>query len=139
MLLKEGQVCNHIYFIEKGFLRSYYINNDKEITGWFMKENDIIISVNIFFKRKPSYEWIQTIEESTLHYIHYDELQKIYKEFIEFNIVGRILTEIYYTLSEERLYAMRSHTAEECLQFLQDKHVSGKPHTYNHPGPYCMC
>ena len=60
-------------------MRSYYINHDKEITGWFMKENDIIISVNSFFKREPSYEYIQTIEESILHYIHYDELQNIYK------------------------------------------------------------
>ena len=122
LLLKQGQVSNYIYFIEKGFLRSYYINDDKEITGWFMKENDIIISVNSFFKRTPSYEWIQTIEESTLHYIHYDELQNIYKEFIEFNIAGRVITEMYYTLSEERLYGMRSHTAEERLQFLLDKH-----------------
>ncbi len=87
-----------------------------------MKENDIIISVNSFFNRTPGYEWIQTIEESTVHYIHHDELQKIYKEFIEFNIVGRILTETYYTLSEERLYAMRSHTAQERLLFLVDKH-----------------
>lgn len=121
-LLKEGQVSNYIYFIEKGFLRSYYINNSKEITGWFMKENDIIISVNSFYKREPSYEWIQTIEESTLHYIHYDELQKIYKDFIEFNIAGRVLTEIYYVLSEERLYGMRSHTAEERFKFLLEKH-----------------
>jgi CRP-like cAMP-binding protein len=122
LLLKEGQVCNYIYFIEKGFLRSYYINHDKEITGWFMKENDIIVSVNSFFKRIVSYENIQTIEESTLHYIHYNELQNIYKDFIEFNIVGRVLAEMYYVLSEERLYGMRSHTAEERLQFLLDKH-----------------
>ena len=122
LILKEGQVCNYIYFIEKGFLRSYYINEDKEITAWFMKEGDIIVSVNSFFKREASYEYIQAIANSTLHYIHYDELQNIYKEFIEFNIVGRVLAEKYYTLSEERLYAMRSHTAEERFNYLLQKH-----------------
>lgn len=122
VVLRSGQVCDYIYFIEQGYLRSYYLKDDKEITAWFMKENDIIISVNSFFKREPSYEYIQTIEDSTLHYIHYDELQKIYKEFIEFNIVGRVLTEMYYTLSEERLYGMRSQTAEERFAFLLDKH-----------------
>ncbi len=122
VLLKEGQVCDYIYFIEQGYLRSYYLKEDKEITAWFMKENDIIISVNSFFKREPSYEYIQTIEDSRLHYIHYDELQKIYKDFVEFNIVGRVLTEMYYTLSEERLYGMRSQTAEERFAFLLDKH-----------------
>ena len=122
ILLKEGQVCNYIYFIEQGFLRSYYVNEGKEITGWFMKENDIIVSVNSFFKRLPSYENIQAIENSTLHYVHFDELQNIYKDFIEFNIIGRVLAEMYYTLSEERLYGMRSHTAEERFNFLLDKH-----------------
>jgi hypothetical protein len=87
-----------------------------------MKENDVIVSVNSFFKRVQSYENIQTIEESTLHYIHYDELQNIYRDFIEFNIVGRVLAEMYYVLSEERLYGIRSHTAEERFDFLLDKH-----------------
>lgn len=133
LVLREGQVCNYIYFIENGFLRSYYLKDGKEITAWFMKENDIIISVNSFFKREPGYEYIQTIEDSTLHYIHYDELQKIYKDFVEFNIVGRVLTEMYYTLSEERLYGMRSQTAEERFAFLLDKHpeiIQRTPRSY---------
>ena len=121
-LLKEGQVSNYIYFIEKGFIRSYYINNGKEITAWFMGENDFIISVNSFYKREPSYEYIQAIEDSTVHYIHYDELEKLYKDFIEFNIIGRVLTTHYYMLSEERVHNMRWQTAEDKYNFLLTKH-----------------
>lgn len=121
-LLKEGQISDHIYFIEKGFIRSCYIKDDKEITSWFMGENDFIISVNSFFLRKPSYENIQAIDNSIVHFIQYDQLEKLYEEFPEFNIVGRKLTTHYYILSEERVYSMRKQTAEERYKFLLDKH-----------------
>lgn len=122
LLLKEGQVCNHVYFIEKGFIRSFYLKNTKEITSWFMKENDVIIAVNSFYKRYPSYEFIQTLEESTLYYVSYDELESLYKDFMEFNVIGRILTEKYYALSEERLYSMRKQTADARFRFLLKNH-----------------
>jgi CRP-like cAMP-binding protein len=102
LLLKKGQVCNNIYFIEKGFVRSYRVKQNREITSWFMKENDVIISVSSFFKREPSLEYLQVLEDSMLCSIHYDQLQSLYREFPEFNIAGRILVERYYVLSEER-------------------------------------
>ncbi len=32
-LLRENQVCNHIYFIQKGLLRSFLVKDGKEITS----------------------------------------------------------------------------------------------------------
>jgi CRP/FNR family transcriptional regulator, anaerobic regulatory protein len=121
-LLKEDNVCNYIYFIEKGLVRSYYLKDGNEICSWFMKEGDVIISVASFFSRKPSYESLQALEDTTVHFIHFDELQEIYKEFIEFNIVGRVLTEKYYQLSEERLFSLRHQTAAERLNYLNAHH-----------------
>lgn len=119
-LLKEGQVCNHIYFIAKGLVRSYHLKGDKEVTNWFMKESDLIISVSSFYKRVPSKEYVHLLEDCTLLSIHYDELQQLYKDFVEFNIVGRVLTEKYYILSEERLAAIRLQKAEDRLHFISE-------------------
>jgi CRP-like cAMP-binding protein len=58
-LLKEGQTCNYIYFIQQGLVRSYYTKDGNEICSWFMKEGDVIISVDSFYNRKPSYEFIE--------------------------------------------------------------------------------
>ncbi|MER3464560.1 MAG: hypothetical protein C4329_09310 [Chitinophagaceae bacterium] len=49
IILKAGQVCKNIYFIESGFVRSFYKKDSEEVTTWFMKENDVIISVKSFF------------------------------------------------------------------------------------------
>ncbi len=105
--LKQGQICRNIGFVEKGLLRCFYERHEKEVCSWFMKEGDVIISVESFFKQVTSYENIQALEDCSIHYIGYDELQYIYHHFSEFNYIGRILTERYYTQSEQRLYAIR--------------------------------
>lgn len=119
-LLKAGHICSHICFIQSGLLKCFHIQHNTEVCSWFMKEGDVIISVESFFMQRPSYEAIQAIEDCELHYISYDELQFIYRHFPEFNFIGRVLTEKYYTLSEQRLYSMRMQRASERYQYLLD-------------------
>ncbi len=112
-ILKHGHICSNIYFIQKGLVRCFYEKGDKEISSWFMNEGDVIISVQSFFNQSISYESIQALEDSILHYISYRDLQYSYENFPEFNFIGRVLTEKYYKLSEERLYAIRMKRAAE--------------------------
>src|SRR4051812_25187803 len=103
LILKQGTICNHLFFVTKGLLRAYYDKDDEEITSWFMMENDFIVSVLSFFNNIPSYEAIQALEDCELMYIHRDDLLDLYANSLEFNIIGRKLTEYYYCRSEERL------------------------------------
>ncbi|HLY68736.1 MAG TPA: Crp/Fnr family transcriptional regulator [Puia sp.] len=119
-LLKAGHVCRHIWFVKKGLLRCFYITHDAEVCSWFMKEGDVIISIESFFRQTPSYETIQALEDCELFYIDYDELQRMYREFPEFNVPGRVLTEKYYCQSEQRLYSMRMQRAPERYAYLQE-------------------
>jgi len=117
-ILKQGRICYNIYFVKKGLLRCYYIKDDKEINSWFMKETDIIFSVESFLNQVPSRENIQALEDSTLYFIEYEELQYLYHHCPEFNFVGRVLTEKYYQLSEQRLYSLRMQRAIERYNFI---------------------
>ena len=121
-LLKKGHVSKDICFINKGLLRCFYIFDDKEVSSWFMKEGDVIVSVESFFKQVESHESIQALEDCVLYYITYDELQFIYRNFQEFNFVGRVLTEKYYALSEQRLYAMRMQSGIDRYTYLMERH-----------------
>ncbi|MES1226142.1 MAG: Crp/Fnr family transcriptional regulator [Bacteroidota bacterium] len=118
LLLKAGHICRHIYFIQKGLVRCYYIKDNAEVCSWFMKEGDVIVSVRSFFSQAESYEWIETLEPCELHYISYEELEFIYKQFPEFNYTGRAILQRYYSLSEERLFSMRLQRAAERYQYL---------------------
>ncbi|MFD2570133.1 Crp/Fnr family transcriptional regulator [Spirosoma soli] len=117
-LLQPGQVSDRIYFVEQGVVRGYYIKqglqgDGREVTSWFMREGDFIISIISFYTRQPAREYIELLEDSIVWSISYDQLQQLYRDFPEFNAVGRMLTEKYYALSELRTQNLRMQTAPE--------------------------
>lgn len=113
ILLREGQVCDTLYFIEEGLARAFYFREGEEVTTWFMQENDMIISVYSFYSQKPGYENMQLLEDSTLIALKHSSLQRLYQKHPQFNFIGRVLTEHYYTLSEERTVSLRKDTARQ--------------------------
>jgi CRP/FNR family transcriptional regulator, anaerobic regulatory protein len=132
-LLKAGHISRHIYFIEKGLVRCYYMLGDREISAWFMKEGDVVISVSSFLGQLKSAESIQALEQTTVQYISYDELQQLYLEFESFNVHGRKVLEHYYVLSEQRAISMRSLKAKEryaCLLEQQPQMLQRVPRKY---------
>jgi CRP/FNR family transcriptional regulator, anaerobic regulatory protein len=121
-LLRPGQVARNMNFIESGLLRAYYMNGDTEVSSWFMKEGDVCVSIESFYKQKASYEFIQAIEDTALLYIDYAELENIYKNFPEFNFIGRVLTIKYLELWAQQLYAIRMQNAKERYEWLVRYH-----------------
>lgn len=120
-LLEAGQVNREICFIIKGLLRCYYLKDGKEVSSWFLKEGDITVSVESFYDQVPSYEYIEALEFCELFYISHQELQSLYREFPEFNFIGRELTVKYLKLWTRQLYNLRMHTAPERYQLLLEK------------------
>ena len=119
-ILRKGHVCCNIYFIKRGLLRSFHIKDGREISSAFMKEGEVIVSVESFFNQSISKESIQALEDSFLFYLTFDELQLAYQNFPDFNSLGRILTEKYYQLSQQSLYSLRMQRASEKYQYLLD-------------------
>ncbi len=120
VLLREGQRQDHAWIIIKGLLRSYYIKDGEEICSRFNSENQVVLSVASFYNRTPGYEFVETLEDSVLVRAHWDRLQQIYRDFPEFNYHARVLTEYYFTLSEQRLYLLRRQSAEERYRFFME-------------------
>lgn len=122
LLLRDGERADHLYVVLNGMLRSYYIRDGVEITNRFMIEHHIVVSVNSFYQRQPGYEFIEAMETSTLARIHYNTLQQLYKDFIDFNYTARVLTEHYFSSSEERLYLLRKQKAEDRYVFFMNNY-----------------
>jgi CRP-like cAMP-binding protein len=113
LLLRPGDISRRIYFIAKGLARAYFVDHEgKEKTTWFMGTGDVMISVFSFFTRQPAAEYIELLEDSLLLSVNWRQLQGIYHDFPEFNLIGRILTEKYYILSEERMILLRMRKPE---------------------------
>lgn len=121
-LLKAGHVSQRVCYVRSGLLRCFYTIGDEEISAWFMKEQDVIFSVESFLTQQPSIESIQALEDTVVYYINYAELQHIYRNFPEFNFIGRVLTEKYYLLSERRIQSIRMQRALDRYDYLMAHH-----------------
>lgn len=112
-LITEGKICQSIYFLEKGCLRGYYNLDGKEVSYWFAFENNFVTSFFSFITRKPSVECIQLMEDCTLWSIAHEDLQKLYRKHADIERLGRIMTERYYVMLEERFVSNHFKEAKE--------------------------
>ncbi len=114
-LLQPGQVARRVYFLETGLVRGYALHEGRELSSWFMRGGDFVISVVSFLTQQPATEYLELLEPSRVHSLDHERLHALYRAFPEFNATGRLLTEKYYVQSEQRAYALRAYPARERL------------------------
>jgi signal-transduction protein with cAMP-binding, CBS, and nucleotidyltransferase domain len=92
-IVKVGKVCNRMYFISKGTARTFFYQKGKDITHWIYPDNSMITSWHSYYLRKPSVEYVELTEASTLISLHYDEWQDLFEKYPELNKFGRLIVE----------------------------------------------
>lgn len=80
VLIEEGEISKKLFIIEKGCIRVWFNNNGKDLTTQFFFENQSVASIESFMKKLPSPVVVETIEPSTLWWIHKNDLDKILEE-----------------------------------------------------------
>jgi CRP-like cAMP-binding protein len=92
-LLRTGKVCKDIAFIEKGLFRLFYLNDGKEVTNCFCKENTLTTAYSSLITGKESDIAIQAIEPSKVIVFSYHSLQKLYAQNLFWQQLGRLAAE----------------------------------------------
>lgn len=111
ILVSTGEVCNYLYFIKSGLIAGYIREGKRKKCTWFHKEGNVVMSVESFYRRTPSQEDIEVLEDATLVSISFDELEKTYQLFPEFNVHGRMLLQRYYPIWVSMHYSARYNSA----------------------------
>jgi len=113
-LLKEGQVCRSLYFVDKGCLRMFFINNktNEQITQ-FAKENWWISDYFSFTDNKPSPYYIQTVEKSDILSIDSVSFEAMLKELPQMERYFRIIMQRAVAASQLRTKYMSELSKEE--------------------------
>ena len=119
LLLEAGQVCEHVYFIKKGVVRGFIREGKKDITTWITAEGEMVSSILSFEVKGSSLENMQAIEDCETLALALVDLEKLYEQFPEFNVVSRKLLQQYYSDAEGRAFIARLTNAEtKYKQFL---------------------
>jgi len=77
ILLNEGEISGHIYFIKKGCLRQWFNKDGKDITFQFFFEDQAVASIDSFLSRQPSIYTIESIEHSTIFSLSKENFEQI--------------------------------------------------------------
>lgn len=120
-LLTKGQVCENLYFIEKGLVKCFYFVNRKPVSNFFFGDGETVVAIDSFYDQQPSEDNIQALEKCELLYIPYGQLIYLYKTFVEFNVLGRVFTNRYLRIWHTQLRNIRMLTAEERYLLMREE------------------
>lgn len=123
ILIKEGVICDTIFFLIKGAARSFtYDSKLNEITTWLAFENEPIFSPISYTLQEPSYEIVHTLENTVAWTIKYSVLKELYKHDLYTNQMGRILMENTMGCMMLRAQSLQCQFAEERYENLLNQH-----------------
>ena len=83
VLLREGEISQHVYIIESGCIRGWYNHDGKDITCQFFFEKNMVASIMSFRKDEPSLFTLETLEPSRLWVIEKNDANRILHEMSE--------------------------------------------------------
>jgi CRP/FNR family transcriptional regulator, anaerobic regulatory protein len=112
ILIKEGQIADKLYQIEKGSLRSYFIKDGNDITDFFFFEDSFATDFASFYGNKPSLLNLVCQEDVEVLEVKKSDLLSFYQKSIRFNELGRITAEYAFLLIEERLRLLHTESLE---------------------------
>ena len=120
-LIRDGQVENYIYFLNKGATRHYFIKDGKEFTVDFQFEGDFVTAYYSFITREPSPIFIELLEDAETVAISYHSLNEFYSTHPNGEKVGRLIAESQYVKRLRKEMDLLSLTAEERYARLMKK------------------
>jgi CRP/FNR family transcriptional regulator, anaerobic regulatory protein len=79
-LLKQGQICKHLFFINEGLAKSFFYKKDKEFIMRFFSENTLFTVFDSFLTQTSSNFMIAALETTTVTLISYDKMENLCKK-----------------------------------------------------------
>ncbi|NUY81657.1 Crp/Fnr family transcriptional regulator [Flavobacterium sp. MAH-1] len=113
-LLEQGQVCRHVYFIESGFFRMFYVDyKGNEVNSRFAKPNDFMVDFASFITQKGSLYYWKAMEDSKILALDREEIEKIYDKSPAWSKFGRLIAESSYLQINAREEMLHFQTPEQ--------------------------
>ncbi|WP_417354574.1 Crp/Fnr family transcriptional regulator [Flavobacterium sp.] len=112
-LIKEGELENYIYFLEKGTTRNYFLKEGKEFTVAFHFSGEFVTAFYSLITGAASIVTIELLEDAEVVVIPYRDLELFYQKSFHGATVGRKMAEMQYAHRLEKEMELLSLTAEE--------------------------
>lgn len=113
-LLTGGEICREFYFVSKGCIRTYFIDDKgKEKTRYIMPENHIGTALSSFISGLPSFEQIDALSDSELLVISHADFYRLNAESVHWKIFYQKILEMAYSFQTRKIESIMTLTAQQ--------------------------
>lgn len=104
IVVKKNQICNDIFFIDIGVLKTYFIDeNNKEAINGIAIDNNFCTSVSSFVNQTPSSEIIKALEDTILITISFSDFKELINRYPVYKDIYVKILEDYLTFMTWRI------------------------------------
>lgn len=121
-ILDEGQVCDSLYFIDKGMTRQYYFKYDKDLTEHIGYEDSIVVCLESYFNEEPTKLMIETLEPTIAWRIKKHDIVHLASINSEMGTLYRRIFEKSLITSQQKADTLRFEPANERYAKLMRRH-----------------
>jgi CRP-like cAMP-binding protein len=119
ILISKRDICRYAYFVCKGSVRAYFIDDDgQEATRYIATENQFITTIHAFISQTPTNEFIEATEQAELLQISYNDFKKIIEETTLARDLYNKQLEVAYSTNHWRLESFLKMSAKQRYDFL---------------------
>jgi CRP-like cAMP-binding protein len=111
--LRAGEVNKHVGFLQKGLVRYFVYKDEEESTFEFTKEGEFVADYQSFNNHTVSVQNIQAIEDCEMLIINYANVQFIFNNTKNGNLIGRHIIEHRFDVMVNQLLAVYMQNHEE--------------------------
>ncbi|WP_426479614.1 Crp/Fnr family transcriptional regulator [Chryseobacterium sp. CBSDS_008] len=122
MMVQEGEICNSLFYIDKGFCKSYYnIEGNTKNTGFYF-ENEIVTNISSFGSGQKSAFNIVACEELRAVIFDKKKLFEATGKAPEIESLGRHCIRQFAARQEEFSNLFKLYTVQERLEYLETRY-----------------
>lgn len=113
VILKEGDICRNIYFIDHGLVRQFYYKNGKEVTEHLGEDHTIFMCIESLFKEEPTRLQVEALEQTIVYAMPKEKLEVVALHSVNIQMMFRKILEESLIISQIHADLMRFETAQD--------------------------
>ncbi len=113
MILREGEVCKNIYYLDKGLVRQFYFKKDKELTEHLGIDHSIFMCIESLFREEPTKLQVQALEQSYVFALPKADLERVALHNVNIQLLYRKILEESLIISQVHADLVRFETAQD--------------------------
>ena len=129
IILREGEVCRNIYYVERGLIRQFYFKNGKQITEHLGVDHTIFMCIESLFHEEPTHLQVEALEASYIYALPKHRLEQVALHNVNIQILFRKILEESLVISQVMADLVRFETAQALPQVLHTGATDRPPRT----------